>query len=98
MYQMGLAIVGWIGLAVLMLVLSLLFKVAGKLRLTIPLVYLLIVSFGGGIFFPEWVDENEPMLLLGLYIRYIRHVQFRQACRVDVTGNLTLRIDLSMTN
>jgi len=64
----GLALIGWIGIAILMLILSLAFKVAGKLRLTIPLAYLLIVSFGGGIFFPEWVDENEPLLLLGLYI------------------------------
>ena len=53
---------------IIMLILSLVFKVAGKLRLTLPLAYLLIVSFGGTIFAPEWMRENEPMLMLGLYI------------------------------
>jgi len=65
---MGLAVVVWLGAALLMLMPSLAFNVAGKLRLLIPLIYLLIVSLGGGIFFPEWVDEHEPLLLLGLYI------------------------------
>ena len=65
---MGLATIGWLGAALLMLALSLAFKVAGKLRLSIPLVYLLITSFGSSIFFPEWVNEHEPLLLLGLYI------------------------------
>ena len=57
-----------IAIMIVMFMLSLAFKVAGKLRLTIPLAYLLVVSFGGTIFFPEWIEENENMLLLGLYI------------------------------
>jgi len=57
-----------LALIALMFVLSLLFRIAGKLRLTIPLAYLLIVSFGGTIFFPAFLDEHEDMLLLGLYI------------------------------
>ena len=39
---------------------------AGKLRLTLPLLYFLaaIVS----TFFTRWTTENEPLVLLGLYI------------------------------
>lgn len=63
---MGVAAVVYIGITVLLLVLSLAFKVAGKLRLGLPLLYFLaaIVS----TFFTDWTSEHEDMVLLGLYI------------------------------
>lgn len=51
---------------ILMMVLSLLFKVAGKLRLTLPLLYLLAAVIS--TFFTDWVSEHEQLVLWGLYI------------------------------
>lgn len=47
-------------------ILSLIFKVAGKLRLTLPLLYFLaaIVS----TFFTDWTGKNESLVFMGLYI------------------------------
>jgi len=49
-----------------LLIFSLIFKVAGKLRLTIPLVYLLAAVVS--TFVTDWTTENEPLVMLGLYI------------------------------
>jgi len=49
-----------------LLIFSLIFKVAGKLRLTIPLVYLLAAVVS--TFITDWTTENEPLVMLGLYI------------------------------
>ena len=43
-----------------------LFKIAQKLKLTIPLLYLLIAVIS--TFFSRWVPEHEQMVLNGLYI------------------------------
>ena len=43
-----------------------LFKIAQKLKLTIPLSYLLIAVIS--TFFSRWVPEHEQMVLNGLYI------------------------------
>lgn len=43
-----------------------LFKIAQKLKLTIPLLYLLIAVIS--TFFSRWVQEHEQMVLNGLYI------------------------------
>ena len=49
-----------------LLILSFIFKVAGKLRLGIPLFYLLAAVVS--TFFTRWTTEHEPLVLLGLYI------------------------------
>ena len=46
--------------------LYILFKNAQKLKLTIPLLYLLIVV--SSTFFSRWVPEHEQIVLNGLYI------------------------------
>lgn len=63
---MGLAAVISIGITVLLLVFSLAFKVAGKLRLGLPLLY--FVAALVSTFFTDWTSEHEDMVLLGLYI------------------------------
>lgn len=49
-----------------LLILSLIFRVAGKLRLGIPLIYLLAAVVS--TFFTQWTTEHEPLVLMGLYI------------------------------
>ena len=44
----------------------LIFKIAQKCKLTLPLVYLLIVTIS--TFFSRWVPEHESLVLTGLYI------------------------------
>ena len=66
MVVIGLAAVISIGIAILMFALSLAFKVAGKLRLGIPLAYLLAAVVS--TFFTSWTTEHEDLVLLGLYI------------------------------
>lgn len=51
---------------ILMMVLSLLFKVAGKLRLTLPLLYLIVAVVS--TFFTDWTSEHEQLVLWGLFI------------------------------
>lgn len=43
-----------------------LFKIAQRLKLMLPLLYLLIVVIS--TFFSRWVPEHEQMVLNGLYI------------------------------
>ena len=45
--------------------LSLAFHVAAKLRLTLPLLYILIA--GISTLFSDWVSHHEVQILLGLY-------------------------------
>ncbi|NBJ16993.1 MAG: hypothetical protein FNP40_15840 [Dehalobacter sp. 4CP] len=47
-------------------IISSLFKIAGKLRLGIPLIYLLIAVVS--TFFTRWTTEHEQLVLMGLYI------------------------------
>lgn len=49
-----------------LLILSFIFRVAGKLRLGIPLIYLLAAVVS--TFFTRWTTEYEPLVLMGLYI------------------------------
>lgn len=49
-----------------LLILSFIFRVAGKLRLGIPLLYLLAAVVS--TFFTRWTTEHEPLVLMGLYI------------------------------
>lgn len=51
---------------ILLTVLSLIFKVAGKLRLTIPFLYFLVAIIS--TFFTDWTTKNEQLVLIGLYI------------------------------
>ena len=59
-----------LGLSLGLLLLSLIFRIAGKLRLGIPLLYVLVVSFG----FPGWASKNELLangilgVLLGIVL------------------------------
>lgn len=46
--------------------LYILFKIAQKLKLTIPLLYLLIAV--SSTFFSRWVPEHETMVLAGLVV------------------------------
>lgn len=55
-----------ISITILLTVLSLIFKVAGKIRLTIPLMYLLVAVIS--TFFTDWTSKNEQLVLIGLYI------------------------------
>ena len=55
-----------ISASVLLLILSLLFKVAGKLRLTLPLLYMVAAVIS--TFFTDWTSKNEQLVLLGLYV------------------------------
>ena len=49
----------------LLLILSLTFKVAGKLRLTLPLLYFLAAVVS--TFFTDWTSNHEQLVLYGLY-------------------------------
>lgn len=49
-----------------MLILSLIFKVAGKLRLGIPLFYLIAIVIS--TFFTRWTTNHETLVFIGLYI------------------------------
>ncbi len=44
----------------------LLFKIAQKCKLTLPLIYLLLATIS--TFFSRWVPEHESLVLTGLYI------------------------------
>ena len=55
-----------ISFSVIIFIFSLIFKVAGKLRLTLPLVYFLAATIS--TFYTDWTTKNEPKVLLGLYI------------------------------
>lgn len=55
-----------ISFSVIIFIFSLIFKVAGKLRLTLPLIYFLAATIS--TFYTDWTTKNEPKVLLGLYI------------------------------
>ena len=55
-----------IGITILSIVLSLAFKVAGKLRLGLPLLYFVVAAVS--TFFTRWTSEHEQLVLWGLYI------------------------------
>jgi len=55
-----------IAVTVICLVLSLAFKVAGKLRLTLPLLYFLVAVVS--TIFTDWTTKNELLVLAGLYV------------------------------
>ena len=55
-----------IAVTIICLVLSLAFKVAGKLRLTLPLLYFLGAAIS--TIFTNWTNEHESLVLYGLYV------------------------------
>ena len=55
-----------ISFSVIIFIFSLIFKVAGKLRLTLPLIYFLAATIS--TFYTDWTTKNESKVLLGLYI------------------------------
>ena len=55
-----------LAISVLLLILSMAFKVAGKLRLTLPLLYFLAAVIS--TFFTDWTGKHEQLVLWGLYI------------------------------
>jgi len=55
-----------LSLTALIFILSLSFKVAGKLRLTLPLLYFFAAAIS--TLFTDWTSKNEKYVLLGLYI------------------------------
>lgn len=54
-----------LGTTVLLMFISLAMKIAGKLRLTLPFIYLLVAVIS--TFFTRWTTENEQLVLYGLY-------------------------------
>ena len=54
-----------LAISALLLILSLAFKVAGKLRLTLPLLYFLAAVVS--TFFTDWTSKHEQLVLYGLY-------------------------------
>lgn len=58
-----------LGTSVLLFFISSAMKIAGKLRLTLPFVYLLIAVIS--TFFTRWTTENEQLVLYGLYATII---------------------------
>lgn len=63
---MPIALIISLSFSIGLLLLSFLFKVSGKLRLTIPLIYFLAAVIS--TFFTDWTSKNEQLVLLGLYI------------------------------
>lgn len=53
-------------ISIFLAVLSVIFKIAGKLRLSIPLIYLVAAVLS--TFFTDWTTQNEQLVLRGLYI------------------------------
>ena len=49
-----------------LLILSFLFKVSGKLRLTIPLIYFLAAAIS--TLFTDWTSKHEQLVFAGLYV------------------------------
>ena len=47
--------------------LSAVFRIAAKLRLTIPVLY--ILAAGVSTMFTDWVGQHEPLIMFGLYIQ-----------------------------
>lgn len=54
-----------LGATFILLLISVSMKLAGKLRLTLPFIYLLIAVIS--TFFTRWTTENEQLVLYGLY-------------------------------
>ena len=54
-----------LGATLLLLLISVFMKLAGKLRLTLPFIYLLVAVIS--TFFTRWTTENEQLVLYGLY-------------------------------
>lgn len=50
-------------------ILSVVFKIAAKLRLTIPVLY--ILAAGISTVFTDWVSQHEKLILFGLYAQLI---------------------------
>jgi hypothetical protein len=63
---MLIAVILSLSLTVGMLILSFIIKVAGKLRLGIPLFYLIAAVIS--TFFTQWTTDHETMVFVGLYI------------------------------
>lgn len=54
-----------LGATFILLLISVSMKLAGKLRLTLPFIYLLCAVIS--TFFTRWTTENEQLVLYGLY-------------------------------
>ena len=50
-----------------MFILSALFRIAAKLRLTIPVLY--ILAAGVSSIFTDWVSQHEQLIFVGLYVQ-----------------------------
>lgn len=54
-----------LGATLLLLMVSVAMKLAGKLRLSLPFIYLLVAVIS--TFFTRWTTEHEQLVLYGLY-------------------------------
>ena len=50
-----------------MLLLSALFRIAAKLRLTIPVLYILVAGISS--IFTDWVGRHDQLVFVGLYVQ-----------------------------
>ena len=50
-----------------MFLLSALFRIAAKLRLTIPVLYILVAGISS--IFTDWVGQHEQLVFVGLYVQ-----------------------------
>ena len=50
-----------------MFLLSALFRIAAKLRLTIPVLYILVAGISS--IFTDWVGQREQLVFVGLYVQ-----------------------------
>lgn len=55
-----------LSVSALLFLFSLIFKVAGKMRLTLPLIYFIAASIS--TFFTDWTGKHETLVLIGLYV------------------------------
>lgn len=55
-----------VGITILLGLLSIIFRVGAKLRLTLPILYILTASIAG--FFTDFVRKNEGLVWLGLFV------------------------------
>lgn len=55
-----------LAVSALLLILSFIFKVAGKMRLSLPLLYFLAAIIS--TFFTDWTSKHEQLVLYGLYL------------------------------
>lgn len=106
---MALALTVSLSISAGLFVLSLLFKVSGKLRLTIPLLYFLAAAIS--TLFTDWTSKHEQLVFAGLYIllglvavswivslvKVIREKRYNRAVEEDVAWQIQRARELGIS-